>query len=51
MTIRNPVLFGLKVDFNFTDALSKNSCLENLGLKIEDLDVIRGIGRYISYKN
>lgn len=44
MTIRNPVLFGLKVDFNFTDALSKNSCLENLGLKIEDLDVIRGIG-------
>ena len=43
MTIRNPVLFGLKVNFNFTDVLSKNQCLENLGLQIRDLDVIRGI--------
>jgi len=43
MAIRNPVLFGLKVDFNFTDTLSKSQCLENLGLRIADLDVIRGV--------
>jgi hypothetical protein len=51
MTIRNPVLFGLKVDFNFTDALSKNQCLSNLGLRIADLDVIRGIGGISLSKN
>ena len=43
MTIRNPVLFGLKVAFNFSDAESKIKCLSNLGLDIRDLDIIRGI--------
>lgn len=43
MTIRNPVLFGLKVAFNFADAESKIQCLTNLGLDIRDLNVIRGI--------
>lgn len=43
MTIRNPVLFGLNVSSNFTDVLSRNACLENLGLNVDDLDVIRGI--------
>ena len=43
MSIRNPVLFGLKVAFNFSDAESKIECLDNLGLDIRDLDVIRGI--------
>jgi len=43
MSIRNPVLFGLKVAFNFSDAESKIQCLTNLGLDIRDLDVIRGI--------
>ena len=51
MTIRNPVLFGLKVDFNFTDTLSKNECLSNLGLRIADLDVIRGISGTSLSKN
>ena len=43
MTIRNPVLFGLNVSNNFTDVLSRNQCLENLGLNSNDLEVIRGI--------
>lgn len=43
MSIRNPVLFGLKVAFNFSDARSKIQCLTNLGLDIRDLNVIRGI--------
>lgn len=43
MSIRNPVLFGLKVSFNFSDAESKLQCLSNLGLDIRDLNVIRGI--------
>lgn len=47
MSIRNPVLFGLKVAFNFSDALSKFQCLENLGLDIRDLDVIRGINEKV----
>ena len=47
MSIRNPVLFGLKVAFNFTDALSKFECLSNLGLDIRDLDVIRGINEEV----
>ena len=51
MTIRNPVLFGLKVDFNFTDTLSKTECLSNLGLRIADLDVIRGISGTALTKN
>ena len=42
-TIRNPVLFGLKVSFNFSDIESKTSALRNLGLDIRDLNVIRGI--------
>lgn len=43
MTIRNPVLFGLNVSNNFTDVVSRNECLENLGLNSNDLEVIRGI--------
>ena len=43
MAIRNPVLFGLNVNNNFTDVLSRNECLENLGLNSSDLEVIRGI--------
>ena len=47
MTIRNPVLFGLKVAFNFADARSKSECLINLGLDIRDLNVIRGISNRV----
>jgi len=47
MSIRNPVLFGLKVAFNFSDAQSKLQCLTNLGLDIRDLDVIRGINESV----
>jgi hypothetical protein len=47
MSIRNPVLFGLKVAFNFSDAESKLQCLSNLGLDIRDLDVIRGINESV----
>ena len=47
MSIRNPVLFGLKVAFNFSDAESKLQCLTNLGLDIRDLDVIRGINESV----
>ena len=47
MSIRNPVLFGLKVAFNFSDAESKIQCLTNLGLDIRDLDVIRGINESV----
>jgi hypothetical protein len=47
MSIRNPVLFGLKVAFNFADAESKIECLTNLGLDIRDLDVIRGINNSV----
>ena len=43
MAIRNPVLFGLNISNNFTDVLSRNQCLENLGLNSNDLEVIRGI--------
>lgn len=43
MAIKNPVLFGLKVANDFADILSKNTSLNNLGLDIRDLDVIRGI--------
>jgi len=43
MAIRNRVLFGLKVFFNFSDIESKVAALENLGLDIRDLEVIRGI--------
>ena len=48
MSIRNPVLFGLKVEFNFSDAESKLQCLTNLGLDIRDLDVIRGINESVN---
>ena len=48
MSIRNPVLFGLKVAFNFSDAESKIQCLTNLGLDIRDLDVIRGINENVN---
>ena len=47
MSIRNPVLFGLKVAFNFSDARSKIQCLTNLGLDIRDLNVIRGINESV----
>lgn len=42
-TVTNPVLFGLKVSFNFSDIESKTTALQNLGLDLRDLDVIRGI--------
>jgi len=44
MAITNPVLFGLKVAFNFSDIQSRNTALNNLGLDIRDLEVIQGIG-------
>jgi len=43
MAIRNPVLFGFKVSNSFTDAESRSQCLANLGIDIDDLNVIRGI--------
>ena len=43
MSLQNRVLFGLKVAFNFSDAESKTTALQNLGLDLRDLDVIRGI--------
>ena len=43
MTIKNPVLFGLKVASNFADIESKSTALNNLGLDIRDLEVISGI--------
>ena len=42
--LANKVLFGLKVEFNFSDIESKATALNNLGLDIRDLEVIRGIG-------
>ena len=48
MTINNPVLFGLKVSFNFSDIQSKNTALNNLGLDIRDLAVIDGISGSLS---
>ena len=42
-TVTNKVLFGLKVSFNFSDIESKTTALQNLGLDLRDLDVIRGI--------
>ena len=42
-TVTNPVLFGLKVSFNFSDIESKTTALQNLGLDLRDLNVIRGI--------
>ena len=47
MAIRNEVLFGLKVSFNFSDIESRVSALQNLGLDVRDLDVIRGISTSI----
>ena len=43
MALRNQVLFGLKVSFNFSDIESKVTALENLGLDVRDLEVIRGV--------
>ena len=48
MAIQNRVLFGLKVDFNFSDAESKLTALSNLGLDYRDLEVIRGVSDEIS---
>lgn len=48
MTIKNPVLFGLKVANIFSDIESKNTALNNLGLDIRDLEVIRGISESLS---
>jgi hypothetical protein len=42
-TVTNRVLFGLKVSFNFSDIESKTIALQNLGLDIRDIEVIRGI--------
>ena len=47
-TVTNRVLFGLKVAFNFSDAESKTTALQNLGLDLRDLDVIRGISDSIN---
>ena len=48
MAIQNRVLFGLKVNFNFSDAESKLTALSNLGLDYRDLEVIRGVSDEIS---
>ena len=48
MAINNPVLFGLKVSFNFSDIESKSTALNNLGLDIRDLEVIDGISASLS---
>ena len=48
MTIKNPVLFGLKVANIFSDIESKNTALNNLGLDIRDLEVISGISESLS---
>jgi hypothetical protein len=48
MAIRNEVIFGLKVSFNFSDIESKAESLRNLGLDIRDLDVIRGVNTSVS---
>ena len=47
-TVTNRVLFGLKVAFSFSDAESKTTALQNLGLDLRDLDVIRGISDSIN---
>ena len=47
-TIRNQVIFGLKVSFNFSDIESKVTALQNIGLDIRDLNVIRGISDNIN---
>ena len=47
MALRNDVLFGLKVSFNFSDIESRTLALENLGLDIRDLRVVQGIGTTI----
>lgn len=47
MALRNQVLFGLKVSFNFSDIESRVTALANLGLDIRDLDVVRGISSTI----
>jgi len=46
--LANKVLFGLKVQFNFSDIESKATALNNLGLDIRDLEVIRGISGSIN---
>ena len=46
--LANKVLFGLKVQFNFSDIESKATALNNLGLDIRDLEVIRGISDSIN---
>jgi hypothetical protein len=48
MALRNDVLFGLKVSFNFSDIESRTIALENLGLDIRDLAVVKGIGDAIN---
>jgi len=47
MAIRNEVLFGLKVSFNFSDIESKATSLQNLGLDVRDLDTIRGVSNSV----
>jgi len=48
MAIKNEVLFGLKVSFNFSDIESRTIALQNLGLDLRDLSVISGIGTNIN---
>lgn len=43
--LRNKVIFGLKVAFNFSDIESRITALQNIGLDIRDLNVIRGIAQ------
>lgn len=47
-SIRNQVIFGLKVSFNFSDVESRITALRNIGLDIRDLDVIRGVSGSLS---
>lgn len=41
MTIRPEIKFGLNVTRVFTDVADRDEAIENLGLKLDDLDVIR----------
>ena len=47
-SIRNQVIFGLKVSFNFSDVESRITALQNIGLDIRDLNVIRGVSDSLS---
>jgi Leucine-rich repeat (LRR) protein len=43
MAVQPERKFGLNVNRSFTDIVSRNDAIENIGLNLEDLDVIRNI--------